>query len=90
MINLQHNFQHPRLRGFIAGIDGRVYSKEEYDDQFSILIDHYLAKYDRMEVLFKEESDMPEEIWEEMAQIRQELNQLKERVGKSIVLPSEI
>jgi len=79
------------LRDLFAGVfDGRVYTKEEYDDQFSIWVDNYLAKYDRMEALFKDEPNLPEEFWHQITRIRQELNQLRERVGKSVVLPSEI
>ncbi|MCF2141754.1 MAG: phosphoenolpyruvate carboxykinase (GTP) [Candidatus Lokiarchaeota archaeon] len=75
---------------FAAVFDGRIYSKEEYNAQFSLKIDRYLAKYDRMEALFKDEPEMPDEFWNELERIRSQLHALKDNKGKSIILPEEL
>ncbi|MHA1583611.1 MAG: phosphoenolpyruvate carboxykinase (GTP) [Promethearchaeota archaeon] len=75
---------------FAQAFDGRVYSKEEYNKQFSLRIDKYLEKYDRMEELFKDEPNMPHEFWDEMKRIRGELKALREEKGKSVLIPSEL
>jgi phosphoenolpyruvate carboxykinase (GTP) len=69
---------------------GRVYSKEEYEQQFSIRIQKYLEKYARMEEQFKSEADMPEEFWECLEQRKSEIVKLKSRFGKDIVSPFEL
>ncbi len=75
---------------FSAVFEGRIYTEEEYNAQFSLRIDRYLAKYDRMEKLYKDEPEMPEEFWNELKRIRSELTLLKEKKGKNIIPPSEL
>lgn len=83
--------KYEELRHLFAEVfNGRVYSEEEYKAQFSLNIERYLAKYERMEALFKDEPDMPQEFWNELNRIRSELHTLKEKVGKNIIPPSEL
>jgi phosphoenolpyruvate carboxykinase (GTP) len=70
--------------------NGRVYAKEEYEAQFSIRIANYLAKYDRMEALFKVEEGMPEEFWTCLNERRVELLALKNKFNKDIISPFEL
>ena len=79
------------LKDLFAKIfDGRVYSKKEYEEQFSIRIDRYLEKYERMEMLFKDEPDMPIEFWDELTRIRNGLEDLQIKKGKNIVSPFDL
>ncbi|MHA1902174.1 MAG: phosphoenolpyruvate carboxykinase domain-containing protein, partial [Promethearchaeota archaeon] len=79
------------LRDLFAKIfDGRVYSKKEYEEQFSIRIDRYLEKYERMEMLFKDEPDMPIEFWDELTRIRNGLENLQIKKGKNVVSPFDL
>ena len=75
---------------FSKVFDGRIYSKEEYEDQFSLHIHRYLEKYERMEELFKEESDMPIEFWDELTRIRNGLENLQNQKGKNIISPFDL
>jgi len=79
------------LKDLFAKIfDGRVYSKAEYEDQFSIHIHRYLEKYERMEELFKDEPDMPIEFWDELTRIRNGLEKLQNQKGKNIISPFDL
>lgn len=75
---------------FSSVFDGRNYSEEEYIEQFTINIDRYLAKYDRMEKLFENEPEMPREFWQELERIRAELISLQTEKGKNRILPTEL
>lgn len=75
---------------FAEIFDGRVYTREEYEAQFSIRIANYLAKYDRMEAQFKVEEGMPEEFWNCLNDRRAELLALKNQFDKDIVSPFEL
>jgi phosphoenolpyruvate carboxykinase (GTP) len=66
---------------------GREYTKPEYEEQFSLHINRYLEKFDRMESLFKEEEDMPSEIYEELTRIRTGLKEMQEKFGKALISP---
>ena len=70
--------------------DGRIYTKEEYNAQFSIRIDKYLEKYERMEAIYSEEADMPEAFWNCLKDRREELLDLNMKLKKSIVSPFEL
>ena len=67
-----------------------MYTREEYEAQFSIRIANYLAKYDRMEAQFKVEEGMPEEFWNCLNDRRAELLALKNQFDKDIVSPFEL
>ena len=70
--------------------EGRLYSEKEYEEQFSIRIDKYLAKYDRMETQYKIEAGMPEEFWTCLKERRNEINSLKEKYKKEVISPFEL
>lgn len=74
---------------FKSVFDGRLYTKDEYEAQFSIRIDKYLEKFDRMEAIYKEEADMPAEFWTVLENGRNELKALQEKFGKDVVSPFE-
>jgi len=79
------------LAKIFAGVfDGRVYSKEEYEAQFSLRLANYLAKFDRMEAQYRTEEDMPEEFWSCLKDRRAELQVLKDRYNKDVVSPFEL
>jgi len=70
--------------------ENRTYTKDEYVAQFSIRIKNYLDKYDRMEVQYKEETEMPEEFWACLNERREELLALKDRFNSDVVSPFDI
>ena len=75
---------------FNQAFDGRDYTCAEYEEQFSLRIAKYLEKFDRMEVLYKQEPDMPGEFWTELKRQRKELQELREEFGKDVILPGEV
>ena len=74
---------------FDGAFDDRDYTLEEYNEQFSIRIDKYLAKLDRMEELFSSEENMPEEFWTVLKSQRAELKALAEKSG-AVVTPATL
>ncbi len=65
----------------------KEYSKEEYINQFSVRIDKYIAKLDRMEEIFSNISNVPEKFWDELKAQRERLEETKEEYGKDVVSP---
>ena len=75
---------------FDGAFDDRNYTQEEYDEQFSIRTDKYLEKLDRMEELYRDEENMPEEFWTVLNAQRADLKALAEKFGKAVISPSEL
>ncbi len=67
----------------------KEYAENDYLDQFSIRIPHLLAKIDRIEGWFKQESDIPEFFWNLLNNQRSDLNSLKEKFGKDVISPKD-
>lgn len=64
------------------------YSLEDYDQQFSIRLDKYLEKWERMQKIFGQEEDIPKDFWDIHQRVKRELDLHKKESGKSIVSPS--
>ena len=83
--------KHKDLQSLFSQVfEGRDYTEEEYIDQFSIHCHKYLEKYDRMELLFKDEPNMPVEFWSELQRIRNGVTALQDKIGKDIISPLEL
>ncbi|MHA1351511.1 MAG: phosphoenolpyruvate carboxykinase (GTP) [Candidatus Heimdallarchaeaceae archaeon] len=63
------------------------YSKERYEAEFSIRVDKFLEKLDRIEEIFKEEKMMPEEFFIELNNQRKRLLEAKEKYKTGIISP---
>ena len=75
---------------FDNAFEDRDYTHEEYVEQFSLRIAKYLEKFDRMEALYKQEPNMPEEFWAELKRQRAGLEKLREKFGKDVISPEEM
>lgn len=75
---------------FDGAFDNRNYTLEEYNEQFSVRIDKYLEKLDRMEELYSSEENMPEEFDAVLTSQRAELKALAEKFGKAVLTPAEL
>ncbi|MEA3349528.1 MAG: phosphoenolpyruvate carboxykinase (GTP) [Chloroflexota bacterium] len=75
---------------FDGAFEDGVYSREEYEAQFSIRIKKYLDKLDRMQELYQSEDGMPQEFWQILASQREGLESLREKFGKDVVSPFEL
>jgi len=65
------------------------YTEEEYIEQFSIRVDKYLAKYERMEAIFSKHDDLPEAFIQELQNQKQLLLEAKEKYG-SVITPAAL
>ena len=74
---------------FEGAFDDRTYTKEEYEAQFCIRVKMYLEKLDRMEEIYSEEEDMPEEFWQVLKQQRSELKDYQDKYG-DVISPFEL
>ncbi len=64
------------------------YSRERYEAEFSIRVQKFLDKVDRIESIFRSEQDVPNEFFEELEQQRKRLVEAKEKHGTEIIPPS--
>ena len=80
--------KHEDLRALFRQVFDKEYTKEDYETQFSIKVENYLAKIGRMEDIFREEPNMPEEFWKVLNRQKGELEALKEKTGRSVLPPS--
>ena len=60
---------------------GRVYTKAEYNEQFCIRTDNLLAKYARMEKMYRAEPGMPPKFFDIMGTIVTELKEVQAKWG---------
>ena len=65
------------LRDLFKQIFNRNYSEDAYVQQFSVRVSKYLEKMERMERLYEDEEDMPEEFWAIHRRIKKQLRALK-------------
>jgi len=77
------------LKVLFKKIFDRDFTMEEYNKEFSIRVSKFLEKMDRMEELYKDEDNMPEEFYSTLSKIRERLNVAKEKYGKEIIPPQE-
>ncbi|GAI33312.1 unnamed protein product, partial [marine sediment metagenome] len=68
---------------------GKSYSETDYIEQFSIRIKNILAKFERMETMFKAEKDIPEFIWTILNKQKTDLIQLMNDKGKDVIFPND-
>lgn len=75
------------LQQLFKQIFNRDYSIELYEKQFSIRINKFLEKIDRMENIYKEEKDIPQVFFNIMNEQKEKLLAFKKKYGKDIVNP---
>ncbi len=63
------------------------YIKERYVAEFSIRIQKFLKKIERIDIIFKNEKDVPEEFFNELENQRQRLLEAKEKYGTEVLSP---
>ncbi|MEK6887365.1 MAG: phosphoenolpyruvate carboxykinase (GTP) [Candidatus Aenigmatarchaeota archaeon] len=77
------------LRGLFKAVFKKEYSREAYERQFSIKITNLLEKLERIETIYKEEHDIPQELFDQIHQQRERLLKAKEKYAKEVVSPFE-
>ncbi len=63
------------------------YTKERYEAEFSIRIQKFLLKIDRIEAIFRGEKDIPEQLFVELERQKKRLLDAKEKFGSDIISP---
>ncbi len=75
------------LKKLFKTVFNKNYTEEEYIQQFSVRVTNFLEKIGRMELLYRDEPNMPKEFWEVFNQQKRELQELKVRTGKDSLPP---
>jgi phosphoenolpyruvate carboxykinase (GTP) len=75
------------IKSLFKQIFNKDYTLEMYEKQFSIRAKNYLDKLDRMELIFKQEEDIPEEFYTHLNQQRQRLKDSIAKYNKEIISP---
>jgi len=77
------------IRKLFKKIFNKDYTRKDYDTQFSIRVDKFLEKMDRVENAYREEHDIPDEFHAWLEKIRARLLDAKKKFGSGAVLPGE-
>jgi len=80
--------RHEDLKALFRRVFDREYTEEEYTRQFSVRVDKYLEKQERMEKLYGGEEGIPDEFWEVHRRIKKQLTELREKTGEPVLPPS--
>jgi phosphoenolpyruvate carboxykinase (GTP) len=75
------------LKNLFRKLLNKTYLPQDYEVQFSIRIDKYLEKIQRMEKAYEDE-DLPSEFWKIHYELKTELTRLKLELGNSILSPT--
>lgn len=79
---------YPDLEMLFDKVFNKKYHEDDYILQFSIRIDKYLEKIQRMEKLFENEEKMPKVFWEILNQQKSQLSELKIQTGREMLPPT--
>jgi phosphoenolpyruvate carboxykinase (GTP) len=77
------------LKNLFRQIFSKDYAKEDYEKQFSIRVTKLLEWLDRIEAIYKEESDVPEVFHDHINQQRERLIEAREKYKKDVISPFE-
>ena len=77
------------LRMLFSQIFDRAYTEAEYEQQFSIRIDKFLEKIGRMEKIYAEEQEVPEDFTSCLQTLKNRLNEARKRYGQPVVAPAK-
>lgn len=78
------------LKPLFKHVFNREYSKELYEKQFSIRIQKFLEKIDRIEKIYAEEEDIPKAFTDIMQDQKEKLLAFREKYAKDVVSPFEL
>ena len=78
------------IKNLFKQVLNKEYSKEEYEKQFSIRIKKWLEKMDRIEDIYKFEDNIPDEFLNCLYSQKRRLMEMKKKINKDTVKPSEL
>lgn len=65
------------LKKLFRQVFNKEYTKKDYEIQFSVRVKKYLEKQERMEKLYRDETEIPESFWEAHKDINKKLKELE-------------
>jgi phosphoenolpyruvate carboxykinase (GTP) len=68
----------------------KEYSREDYEEQFTIKINFILEKLNRIEKMYKAEKEIPKFFWDILLMLRTGLIGLRKKTGKEEINPFEL
>ena len=71
-------------------IFNKDYTRKDYDTQFSLRVDKFLQKMERVEKVYREEDNIPGEFFANLENIRRRLEAAKRKFGSGVILPGEL
>jgi phosphoenolpyruvate carboxykinase (GTP) len=71
-------------------IFNKDYTRKDYDTQFSLRVDKFLEKMERVEKVYREEDNIPGEFFANLENIRRRLEAAKRKFGSGVILPGEL
>ena len=77
------------LKDLFRQIFDREYTRKEYDEQFTIRIDKFLDKLDRMDKIYAEEEGVPEAFTSCLKNLRKRLEDTKAKFGENEIAPEK-
>ena len=77
------------LQELFAEYMDKDYSKEDYEKQFSLRLDNYIAKFDRMKEIY-DQLTVPDEFREELDKQIARLQETKEKYEQSVISPFDL
>ena len=81
--------RHDDVAALFKQVFGREYTRADYDTQFSIRVDKFLEKLDRVETAYRGEHDIPEEFFSSLEMLRGRLHAARKKFGTGIIAPGE-
>jgi phosphoenolpyruvate carboxykinase (GTP) len=76
------------LRSLFQSVFQREYTAEEYEEQFSIRIDKFLEKIDRMEKIYAQEQEVPESFSDYLQTLKGRLVASRQKHNSGVVCPT--
>jgi phosphoenolpyruvate carboxykinase (GTP) len=83
-----HIPQYEDLHALFRSVFNREYSREEYEEQFSIRIDKFLEKIERMEKIYAEEQEVPLGFSDYLQTLKKRLSEAREKHGSGVISPA--
>ena len=78
------------LEALFREIFDRQYAEADYEEQFTIRIQKFLEKLDRMDKIYAEEEDIPRAFSDCLAMLRRRLVEAREKYGSDAVSPARL
>jgi len=76
------------LKKLFQLVFNKNYSLTDYELQFSLRLDKYLEKIERIEKMYRSESETPQEFWKTLDKQKNEVRNLRRETGKAVLKPS--